>query len=124
MANNRYRIEIPQNPTELLSLMDAIRAKHEALGAQSPLAGLKWAEVAPALNTAKEQNALSVELRRQAETATGARDAKLPLIAETVRAARDVLMGLNRENPDALGAFGFDVSDARAGDTTAPPPQR
>jgi len=37
-------------------------------------------------------------------------------------AARDVLMGLNRDNPDALGEFGFKVSDARSGNGGTTPP--
>ncbi len=45
---------------------------------------------------------------------TGAYDAKTPLVKETIRAVRDVLMGVNRDHPDALGDFGFKGSDARS----------
>ena len=75
------------------------------------------------MSTADEKNQLSIQLRRDAETATGARDVEMPAITDAIRSARDILMGLNRDNPDALGEFGFDVSDARSGgDSPAPTP--
>ncbi len=68
------------------------------------------------------QDKLSDEFRSKAEAATGARDAKMTVVKEFIRSARDVLMGLNRDNPDALGEFGFKVSDARSGGGETPPP--
>ena len=59
-------------------------------------------------------DALSDGFRSRAEAATGARDAKMLVVTETLRSARDVLMGLNRDNPDALGDFRFKVSDTRS----------
>ncbi|MGL4399650.1 MAG: hypothetical protein ACRCXD_07255 [Luteolibacter sp.] len=122
MANNQFRVEIPAGPTETIKLLVAIKMKHEALGASSPLVGLKWAEISPALKIAAEQDQMSDDFRSKAEAATGARDAKMPLVKDSIRSARDVLMGLNRDNPDALGAFGFKVSDARSGNGGATPP--
>jgi hypothetical protein len=122
MANNQYRVEIPADPTETIKLLATIKAKHDALGAASPLAGLKWAEISPALTVAAEQDKLSDEFRSKAEAATGARDAKMTMVKESIRSARDVLMGLNRDNPDALGEFGFKVSDARSGGGETTPP--
>lgn len=115
MPNNKFSVGIPSDPSEAIRLLTAIKTKHAALGATSPLAGLKWADIDPALTVAVEQDALSDEFHRKAEKATGARDAKMPVVTEAIRSARDVLMGLNRENPDALGDFGFKVSDARSG---------
>jgi hypothetical protein len=86
------------------------------------LVGLKWTEISPALVMAGAQDKLSDEFRSKAEAATGARDAKMTLVKDSIRSARDVLMGLNRDNPDALGEFGFKVSDARLGNGGAPPP--
>lgn len=122
MANNQFRVEIPADPSEAIQLLTAIKTKHTALGATSPLAGLKWAEIDPALTVALEQDALSDDCHRRAEAATGARDAKMPAVKDAIRSARDVLMGLNRDNPDALGDFGFTVSDARSGNGGATPP--
>lgn len=114
MSNNKFSVGIPSDPTEAIKLLTSIKTKHTALGATSPLAGLKWVEIDAALVIATEQDALSDEFRSRAEAATGARDAKMPVVTETIRSARDVLMGLNRDNPDALGEFGFKVSDARS----------
>jgi hypothetical protein len=122
MPHNQFRIEIPADPTETIKLLATIRAKHEALGATSLLAGLKWAEIIPALKAASEQDRLSDEFRSKAEAATGARDAKMTIVKDSIRSARDVLMGLNRDNPDALGEYGFKVSDARSGNGNASPP--
>lgn len=115
MANNQYRVEIPADPTQTIKLLTIIKAKHDALGTASPLAGLKWAEISPALAVAETQDQLSDEFRSKAEAATGARDAKMTIVKEAIRSVRDVLLGLNRDNPDALGDFGFKVSDARSG---------
>lgn len=115
MSNNKFSVGIPSDPSEAIKLLSSIKTKHAALGATSPLAGLKWAEIDPALTVAAEQDALSDEFHSKAEKATGARDAKMTVVTEAIRSARDVLMGLNRDNPDALGDFGFKVSDARAG---------
>ena len=123
MANNRYRVDIPTNPSEIIDLLKKIKTKHEGLAASSPLGGLKWSVNSPSLSTADEKNQLSIQLHRDGETATGARDVEIPVLTDAIRSARDVLMGLNRDNPDALGDFGFDVSDARSGgDSPAPTP--
>ncbi len=121
MANNKFSVAIPSDPSEAIKLLTSIKTKHAELGATSPLAGLKWGEIDPALTVVMEQDALSDEFHRKAEKATGARDAKMPLLLETIRSVRDVLMGLNRDNPDALGDFGFKVSDARAASSTTKP---
>ena len=122
MPNNKFSVGIPSDPSEAIQLLSSIKAKHATLGASSPLAGLKWAEIDPALTVAAEQDALSDEFHSKAEKATGARDAKMPAITETIRAVRDVLMGLNRENPDALGDYGFKVADARPASISAKKP--
>jgi len=120
MPNNKFSVGLPSDPSEAIKLLTSIKTKHAALGTTSPLAGLKWAEIDPALTAAAEQDALSDEFHSKAEKATGARDAKMSVVTEAIRSARDVLMGLNRDNPDALGDFGFKVSDARSGKATPP----
>lgn len=124
MPNKQYRIEIPADPTEAIALLNKIKTKHLSLAAASPLAGLKWTEINPTLATADEQDQLSDELRRKSQEATGLRDAKMPAVMDTLRAVRDVLSGLNRDNPDALGAYGFKVADARKGGSTPPAPAK
>ena len=45
----------------------------------------------------------------------------MPVVTEAIRSARDVLAGLNRDNPDALGEYGFNVSDAHAANSKPTP---
>jgi hypothetical protein len=122
MPNNLYKIGIPTDPTEEIKLLETIRKKHLALGADSPLKGLDWSGIESSLAKAAEQDALSDQYRSQAEKATGARDAAMPVVRDSIRSARDVLLGLNRKNPDALGDYGFKVSDSRSKATTPPKP--
>ena len=122
MSNNKFSVDIPTDPSEAIKLLAAIKAKHTILGAATPLGGLKWTKIDPSLTIAQEQDALSDDLHSQAEKATGARDAEMQVVTEAIRSARDVLMGLNRENPDALGDFGFKVSDARPANSGAKKP--
>ena len=122
MANNQYKVEIPRNPTELIALLSKVATKHAALGAASPLTALKWGENLPKLAEAKAQDQLSDDFHRQAEKATGERDKYVPAITEFIRSIRDVLLGIYRDNPDALGDFGFKVSDSSSAPAPAPTP--
>lgn len=103
--------------------MTAITAKHTALGAASPLGGLNWTKYGTAHTKAAEQDTLSVDLRKKAEVATGARDAEMPALKDAIRSCRDILSGIHRENPDELSAYGFTVTDAHSsGDAGTPAP--
>ena len=74
------------------------------------------------LAEAKAQDQLSDDFHRQAEKATGERDKYVPAITEFIRSIRDVLLGIYRDNPDALGDFGFKVSDSSSAPAPAPTP--
>jgi len=53
-----------------------------------------------------------------------ARDAAMPGVTQALREARDLLLVANRDNPKALGDFGYEVDDspqAKAKPTTKPP---
>jgi hypothetical protein len=121
MSNNKYRINIPSNPTEAIELMTAIKAKHEELGATSPLTALDWTKYGIAHTKAEEQDKLSDELRKQSEVATGARDAEMPTVKDGIRSCRDILSGIHRDNPDALSAYGFTVTDAHSSENDETP---
>ena len=122
MPNPKVKVDIPRDPTASISLLKKAKTKHDELGPNSPLGGLKWDKIAPALARADTADQLSDALGRQREKATGDRDVEMPVVTDGLRAIRDVLLGLNRDNPDALGDFGFDVSDASsAAKPTAPP---
>lgn len=118
MAKNNYRIDIPGNPDDLIALGKKIKDKHVALGDNSPIKGVKDIDLfAGKLTTADTKNELSKQLYRDAEKATQDRDLPLghvgQLREQTVRywvtSARDVLLGLNKGNEQALGDWGFTV---------------
>ena len=118
MAASNFRIEIPGNPDDLIKLAKDLKAKHVALGVDSPIKGVKDIDQFPAkLTTADTKNELSKQLKKDAEKATQDRDLPLGHIGtlreQTVRywvtSARDVLLGLNKGNEQALGDWGFTV---------------
>ena len=99
-----------------------------ALGAASPLGGLKIAEWTASTATADSENKKATQLRRDAEKATQNRDNAIsdntdPVGVEfNVKSARDILMALNKGNEQTLGDWGFDVdTSARASAPPAPP---
>jgi hypothetical protein len=89
--------------------------KHNDLATASPLNAMvshSWTNngpnVAPCLLLHKQAE----ELNRQAEEAYRKRDLTLIEITESVKASRDLLLGVYRENPKTLGEFGFEVDDS------------
>lgn len=114
MANSSYRVNIPKNTEELLDLAAQVYQKHTDLAAASPLNAMvshKWADngpnVAPCLLLHKQAE----ELKRKAEETYRQRDLMLNNITESVKASRDLLLGVYREIPKTLGEYGFEVSD-------------
>ena len=121
MARQNFRIDIPANPRELITLALKLKAQDDKLGAASPLKTIKdWAKFAPLLATADAQDALAGQLAKQAETATENRDIALgqngPVTANTIRffvlAGRDLLSGANKGNEHVLGDYGFVVDSS------------
>lgn len=119
MAKQNYRVDVPINANELIALAKRILAKDVALADTSPVKNVKdWVQFQTVTNTADTNNNSSNDLYRQAEEATQNRDNALghtgQLKPGTVRyfitAARDVLLGINKGNEQALGEWGFDVS--------------
>ena len=125
--NPKVRVEIPSDPTAKIALLKKAKAKHDELAANSLLKGLKWDTLiapAPALARADTADQLSDDPGRKREKATGERDVETPTVTEALRSIRDVLLGLNRDNPDALGDYGFGVSDASSSPPPTPPPAK
>ena len=118
MANSLYRIVIPNNAEELLDLATNVYNKHNELGAASPLNAMvshKWTDNGPQVATCLTLHKQAEELKRQAEETYRQRDLLLAGITESVKASRDVLLGIYRETPKTLGEYGFQVDDtARA----------
>ena len=118
MANSLYRVVIPNNAEELLDLATNVYNKHNELGAASPLNAMvshKWTDNGPQVATCLTLHKQAEELKRQAEETYRQRDLLLAGITESVKASRDVLLGVYRETPKTHGEYGFQVDDtARA----------
>jgi hypothetical protein len=128
---------MPNNADGLIGLAKRILAKDTALADASPVKNIKdWGQFPTITATAETNNNASTDLYRQAEQATQNRDNALgkggQMKPNTVRyfvaAARDVLLGINKGNEQALGEWGFDVSYSAAGNgkpqpTPEPVPQ-
>jgi hypothetical protein len=124
MAKQNYRVDVPISPNDLIALAKRILAKDTALADDSPVKNIKdWAQFQNVTTTADTNNNQSNDLYRKAEEATQNRDNALghtgQLKPSTVRyfvtAARDVLLGINKGNEQALGEWGFDVSYSGTG---------
>jgi hypothetical protein len=111
MPRKIVRVNIPQNPTEAIRLMQSVNTRHTDLGDSSPLGGLKWADLSPAVARAAEHDAKAKEIERELEKRYRERDKEMPLIIQGLRSARDVLLGVNADNPKVLGDFGYTVDD-------------
>lgn len=112
MPKKSVRVNIPSNPSEAIRLLAQVRDKHTALGASSPLAGLKWTEWGPAADRAAEHDAEAKKLERELQRRYGERDKDMPAVVQALRSGRDVLLGINSDNPRALGDFGYEVDDS------------
>jgi len=114
MANSSYRVNIPKNAEELLDLAAKVYQKHIDLDASSPLNTMvshKWADNGPKVAPCLQIHKQAEELKRQTEEAYRQRDLMLNDITESVKASRDLLLGVYRETPKALGEYGFEVDD-------------
>lgn len=120
MANLKGRIKIPKNADDLIKLAENISAKHTADGANSPLAKLNMTDLAAKATTAKTNHTSAQALQKQAEKATENRNVALGTkkgqksstpgtVLFYVTSVRDMLLGLNKGNEQALGDYGFVV---------------
>jgi hypothetical protein len=114
MANNKFRVVIPENPAAKIALAEKINAKHIEAGAQSPLHSLetnKWEENGPKVATCRQLHNEAETKKQQAEVAYRQRDVLLDPITNSIKASRDLLIGVYRENPKKLIDWGFVVDD-------------
>lgn len=115
MANPNVRIVVPSNPEELLDLASKIVKKHTTDAAKSPLSALQthtWTANGPQVANALTLHQQAEEHKRQAEEAYRKRDLLLKEITESVKASRDLLIGVYRDNLKIIGEWGFEVNDS------------
>lgn len=114
MSNTKARVVIPSNPADLLALAKSISDKHIADAANSPLNALvdnKWSVSQPYVAPAIAKHAEAELYKKKMEEAYKERDKHIDEITESVKASRDVLMGINKKNAKVLGQWGFVVND-------------
>lgn len=115
MASSLVRVNIPKNAEELLDLAGSVYQKHTDLATASPLNTMvshKWADNGPKVAPCLQLHRQAEEFKRQAEEAYRQRDIMLGEITESVKASRDLLLGVYRETPKTLGEYGFEVNDS------------
>ena len=106
------RVVIPENPSDVCTLAAAVKTKHVTLADASPLKGMKWDDLGPAIDEAAGFDKSAKHLAKDAETATGERNKRMPKVNQAVRSARDILSALNSENLKTLGDWTFTVDDS------------
>lgn len=110
-AINKVRIVIPKNPKEMLELAAKIYAKNEAVGAQSPLTSLDWADLGPKIQDALVFHNEAEELKKQMEKLYEQRNKILLPVDDLVKQSRDLLKAIYRKEPRKISDYGFEVND-------------
>jgi len=114
MGNSKARVDIPKSVVDELGLAARIYAKHVADAEKSVLKSLlnhNWDTNGPEVANAQALHQQAEELKRQSDLAYRQRDLLLAEIDNSVKATRDLLLGVYRDNPKELSQWGFDVSD-------------
>lgn len=115
MANPNYRIVIPTAAKPLLDLAKEVFKKHQELSDQSPLRTLQshtWEANGTKVATALDYHNEAEEHKRKAEELFKKRDLLITEIDHSVKASRDILTGVYRENLKQLGEWGFEVNSS------------
>jgi hypothetical protein len=115
MATTSVRISIPTNAADRLSLGASIYEKHLADGDASPLKAIishSWDKAGPEVANGLDQHKQAEDLKSKSELAYRKRDLSLSQVDESIKATRDLLLGIYRENPKELTQWGFSVSDS------------
>ena len=116
------RIDLPTDPTDIITLAKAVHDKHVALGAATPLGNIKWDALAPKITQAETFDKEADRLRTQSEQARQKRDNFVPELTALVRNARKILTGTYADELRTLEDFGYNVDDTPKRNA-APAPQ-
>lgn len=114
MGNSKARVDIPKSVVDELGLAARIYSKHVADAEKSVLKSLQnhnWDVNGPEVTNAQMLHKQAEELKRQSDLAYRQRDLLMAEIDNSVKATRDLLLGVYRDNPKELSQWGFDVSD-------------
>src|SRR6185295_3879070 len=119
MANQNFRITVPENAQELGGLSQKVLDKHVLDGAGSVLTPLEMADMQAKTTLAKDKDTAAAQADRDKETANQDRDLALGITNNNpgtvnfyVKSVRDILLGLNKGKERNLGNHGFTVNSA------------
>lgn len=115
MSNPNYRVEVPTNPKELIDLAVRVYQRHTELGPDSPLNALAshtWIDNGLKVGEALALQKQAEDLKHQSEEAINKRNVLIPDLENSVKASRDLLMGVYRETPRTLSQFGFNIFES------------
>lgn len=110
----KMRVTIPKNPKDVLLLAEKIYQKHIADGTNSVLGLLNdhsWTTEGPKISIALDKHELAETKRKESEKAYKERDLTTDNLIAIIKASRDLLTGLNRNNMKRLSDWGFEVND-------------
>jgi len=110
----KMRVTIPKNPKDILLLAEKVYQKHLSEGANSVLALLNdynWAVEGPKISVALDNYTIGETKSKESEKAYKERDLTTNNILDIIKASRDLLTGLNRNNMKRLGDWGFEVNN-------------
>jgi hypothetical protein len=114
-VSTKMRVVIPVNLVDMLALADKIYQKHLNDGANSPLLKLQsydWAVAGPTIAPTLANHTEAVTLKVEAEQYYAERDLVIPSITAIIKASRDTLTGVYRQNMKNLHSWGFEVDAA------------
>ena len=115
MATKKMRIVIPRNPSALLDLATKIYGKHLEDATKSPLGTMNdrsWTTEGPRVAVCQEKLTASEDARKLSEKLTKEYNIMIPDIDAIVKASRDILLGINHDNPKRLAEWGFTVIES------------
>ena len=115
MAKTTGRVPISPNPKKMLTMAADVYKKHEDEGASSPLlilGGTDWKVIGPTIKQALALHNEAEMLKRRMKMAYRERDLLTADISKGLKASRNLLKAINKENPKRLADWGFEVVDS------------
>jgi len=115
MAKTTGRIPISHNPKKMLTMAAKVYKKHQDEGTTSPLLildGTDWKAIGPTIDKALALHNEAEMHKKRMETAYRERDLLTSPISKGLKASRNLLKAINKNNPKRLTDWGFEVIDS------------
>ncbi len=112
MAKTTGRVPISPNPKKMLTMAAKVFKKHGDEGTSSPLLildGTDWKVIGPTIEQALALHNEAEIHKRRMETAYRERDLLTSAISKGLKASRNLLKAINKNNPKRLADWGFEV---------------